>query len=162
MIATPACGLTLALSVVLAGCGKAPVAPAPAPTPTPTPVTAPATGSGNAPLAGPGIPSNGGTYYVVYRAEPDPIPLNTLFSITVDVFDGAERARRPADIDLAVDGRMPEHRHGMNRKPRIVRRDDGSFLVTGMLFHMPGLWELHFDVTRGGTTERSQVDVILE
>ncbi len=52
MIATLARGVTVALSLVVAGCGRAPLA----------------TGSGHAPLAGTGIPSNGGTYYIVYRA----------------------------------------------------------------------------------------------
>ncbi len=64
---------------------------------------------------------------------------------------------RPDDI-----GRMPEHRHGMTRRPVIVRRADGSFTITGMLFHMPGYWEIHFDITREGETERAQLEVDLD
>jgi hypothetical protein len=57
---------------------------------------------------------------------------------------------------------MPHHRHGMNREPSIERMDDGTFEITNMLFHMPGYWELHFDITRGMTTERAQVEITLE
>jgi hypothetical protein len=66
------------------------------------------------------------------------------------------------DVRLDVDARMPEHFHGMNRAPVITARPDGTFDVRGMLFHMSGYWELYFDVTRGGVTERAQVAVELE
>jgi hypothetical protein len=31
-----------------------------------------------------------------------------------------------------------------------------------MLFHMPGHWELYFDISRGGTSERAQFDIDLK
>ena len=57
---------------------------------------------------------------------------------------------------------MPEHGHGMNRVPRIEAKGGGRFRAEGLLFHMPGKWELYFDVTRGALTERAQADVHLE
>ena len=109
-----------------------------------------------------GVVSNAGRYYVVHRVDPDPIPLNEPFSVQVWVYDAADRSVPLTDIDFAIDGRMPEHRHGMTREPKITRNADGSFTVSGMLFHMPGFWELHFDILRDGQTERAQVDVILD
>ena len=45
---------------------------------------------------------------------------------------------------------------------RFSRLPDGSYKAEGMLFHMPGHWELYFDVSQGGRTERAQVDIQLK
>jgi len=65
------------------------------------------------------------------------------------------------DLELSVDAAMPEHGHGMNRVPRI-ETGDGHFRAEGLLFHMPGKWELYFDVTQGAVTERAQTIILLE
>jgi hypothetical protein len=65
------------------------------------------------------------------------------------------------DVELSVDAAMPEHGHGMNRVPRI-EAGDGHFRAEGLLFHMPGKWELYFDVTQGAVTERAQTIILLE
>ena len=36
---------------------------------------------------------------------------------------------------------------------------DGSYQVDGLLLHMPGYWEVYFDLTTGPVTERAQVAV---
>lgn len=103
--------------------------------------------------------SNGGTFTVGYMTDPDPIPLNELFSIEVRLSD----ADGPADdVTLIADADMPAHRHGMLRRPTVEKRSPGVFLVTGMQFHMPGEWVLYFDITQGGVTERAQFDVELD
>jgi hypothetical protein len=38
----------------------------------------------------------------------------------------------------------------------------GAYRVDGMLFHMPGYWELYFDLSREGVMERAQGAVTLE
>jgi hypothetical protein len=38
----------------------------------------------------------------------------------------------------------------------------GRFDVAGLLFHMPGYWELHFDVARENVVERAQMEFLLE
>jgi hypothetical protein len=106
------------------------------------------------------IASNDGSYRVAYRTEPAEIPLNEPFTVHTAVFDAANGA--PVEVTLDVDARMPAHRHGMVRAPAQVRNDDGTFTTTGMLFHMPGDWQLYFDVTRGGVTERAQTDIELD
>ncbi len=185
--ASRAClGLPAALALaVLAGCpsggedpsgAAAPPAVAPStraaapPAPPPPsgkagPVVAPSTpDAAPAAEAGPveGVASNDGTFYVEYSIDPHPLPLNEVFSLHIAIFDAADRSRRLTDVELAVDGRMPMHRHGMNREPVITRNEDGTFTVAGMLFHMPGDWVFHFDVTRQGITERAQADFVLE
>lgn len=98
---------------------------------------------------------------VRYRPEPSPIPLNEPFSLVVELLspDGSH----PWDVELLeVDGRMPHHRHGMNTSPRVTPLGGGRYRVEGMLFHMPGRWELSFDLTRDGATERAVEVVMLD
>ncbi len=48
--------------------------------------------------------------------------------------------------ELRADAVMPAHKHGMNYIPEVTPLDGNRFKVDGMLFHMPGVWELRFDV----------------
>lgn len=105
--------------------------------------------------------SNAGRYHVSVRA-PDPFPVNALFDLEVTVEEGCDPPRRPAAAALHVDAFMPEHRHGMTTEPVVVPRGDGRFTARGLLLHMPGRWEMYFDATDGGVTERTQLDFILE
>ena len=68
----------------------------------------------------------------------------------------------PAPEDLKVDAQMPEHRHGMNYRPTIAVTGKGRYRAEGLLFHMPGRWQLVFDVERDGRTERLATDLLLE
>ncbi|MEO9576153.1 MAG: hypothetical protein ABJ263_12430 [Tateyamaria sp.] len=47
---------------------------------------------------------------------------------------------------LVVDAEMPAHQHGMNYIPTVVDLGEGAFRVDGMLFHMPGVWEIQMDL----------------
>ncbi len=105
--------------------------------------------------------SNGGAYHVRVRAA-DPWPLNQLFSLEATVERGCDPPRRPVAPRLRVDAAMPEHRHGMNTDAVVTSLGEGRFGVEGLLLHMPGRWEMYFDVTDGGVTERAQLDFVLE
>lgn len=103
--------------------------------------------------------STTGRWDVRWTSAPTPIPENEPFALSVWVLgeDGAA-----ADVELVVDAGMPEHGHGMNRVPRVASSADGGFQVDGLLFHMPGRWELYFDITQGALTERAQVVIELD
>lgn len=105
--------------------------------------------------------SNDGAWHVKYRVVDDQIPLNEEFGLEVAVFD-QRTALVSSGIELHADAGMPQHRHGMLRQATVLPREDGTFLVEGMLFHMPGAWELYFDIKRGAVTERTQFDVELD
>lgn len=106
------------------------------------------------------IRSNGGSFSVTFESTPHPIPMNALFDLTFRVVSHQPgKTQEPA---IAVDARMPAHFHGMTRAPKLGRLPDGSYKAEGMLFHMPGHWELTFDVNHGGKTERAQADVDLK
>lgn len=123
-----------------------------------------ARGAGSAAPAWAEVTSNDGTYVVRYRVAPEDFEVGDLFGLTVDVrrADGA-----PLAASLAVDARMPEHGHGMNREPIVGGRADGEagggrFEAENLLFHMPGYWEVYLDLTRGAVTERAQFSIDLE
>jgi hypothetical protein len=107
------------------------------------------------------VVSNGGAFTVSYQTTPDPIPTNEPFDLKFTVTP--KQAPAPGtEFKVEVDARMPAHFHGMNRAPKLSRRPDGSYTAEGMLFHMPGHWELFFDVSQAGRTERAQVDIVLK
>jgi len=103
-----------------------------------------------------------GSWRVAWRTKPVGIPRGENFMIDAWVFAPGAPGTPVKDVVLEVDAWMPEHLHGMNRVPRVTRRDDNGFTFEGVYFHMPGFWELSFDVTEKGVTERATVRVDLE
>lgn len=124
--------------------------------------SAPPTAAWEAPLGTHSVLSNGGAWRVVYRTEPDPPPRGELFSVDAWICDAREPDRPREDVGLEIDAAMPQHQHGMNRVPTLARMDSGGSRAQGLLFHMPGRWELYFDVTQGAVTERAQVEILVE
>ena len=87
-----------------------------------------------------------GAVQVAWTADTPPITVGRHFTIQVRLC--------PADAVLArVDATMPAHRHGMNYRPSIKAMGAGLWQVEGLMFHMPGAWELRRDVQAGGRTE---------
>jgi hypothetical protein len=94
--------------------------------------------------------------FVVFRTVPATIEIGRHFSVEAIV------CATPASQALRVDAHMPEHRHGMNYRPTVSTTGGGRYVADGLMFHMPGRWELVFDVERGGQTERLATDLLLE
>jgi hypothetical protein len=97
-----------------------------------------------------------GDVVVVFRTVPAAIEIGRHFAVEAIV------CAEPAPRGLRVDAQMPEHRHGMNYRPTVTTAGDGRYLAEGLLFHMPGRWQLRFDVERDGRTERLATDIVLE
>ena len=96
-----------------------------------------------------------GGFRLRVRSEPEPIPLNEPFALVLERRDGAA-----VEVErIRVDAVMPAHRHGTNTQARVQRADAGPYRVTGLLFHMAGHWEIHFDILRDDVWERAQWDV---
>lgn len=134
-------GLIAAVGAGLLGCGKA----------SPNTVAVPARHQ---------FDSNGGSYSVVLETLPDPIQVNQLFDVRLTVTPKDPSVS--SDLRVQVDARMPAHFHGMYRMAKVTHRGGASWTAEGLLFHMSGLWELYVDITRGGVTERAQMDVELK
>jgi hypothetical protein len=77
------------------------------------------------------------------------------FAVRVERADAAQVRR----LRLEVDAAMPDHRHGLNARPQVSGNARDGFQVEGLLLHMPGYWEIYFDLTEGPVTERAQAAV---
>ncbi|MBL8859000.1 MAG: SMP-30/gluconolactonase/LRE family protein [Planctomycetes bacterium] len=108
------------------------------------------------------VTTNASSWRIAWRVKPNPIPRGETFVLDAWVFAPGHPHTPVKDVALSIDGWMPEHLHGMNRVPRVARRDDGGFTFEGVYLHMSGFWELAFDVTTKGLTERATVRVDLE
>ena len=97
-------------------------------------------------------------YLISFRPEPAPIEVGRPFSLLLNV---CTKANSPAEL-IAVDAQMPEHKHGMYYRPTIEAGAEGRYRVDGLVFHMPGRWELSLDVRAGEESERLTHDFILK
>lgn len=97
-------------------------------------------------------------YMIAFRPEPMRIEVGEPFSL---LFNVCTKNGNPAEL-VAVDARMAEHKHGMNYKPTIVSAGNGRYRAEGMVFHMPGRWELAIDVRAGEESERLTHEIILK
>ncbi len=165
----------------LFGCGAPEVRPEPVPEPSdplPPPEGAPATPeatevepevqpepAGDVPERAPweqeGVRtavSRAGTYTVHWRPVGGPVPKNEHFELDVWVFENVagEEPRPVTGAIVAVDAWMPDHGHGMIRRPRSTDNGDGSYRVRGMLFHMGGHWEVYVDLIVNHLSERAE------
>jgi len=88
-------------------------------------------------------------FALAYRLEPGKVAIGKPFAIEIGYC-----ARGPGPSRLAVDAEMPDHRHGMNYRPRLTVTGPGRARVEGMVFHMPGRWDLLFDLEDAVGRER--------
>ena len=96
------------------------------------------------------------SHYLV--AEPLRIEVGEPFSL---LFNVCTKNDKPAEL-VAIDAQMPEHKHGMNYRPTIVSLGEGRYRVDGMVFHMPGRWELAIDVRAGEESERLSHEFVVK
>jgi hypothetical protein len=100
------------------------------------------------PLAAPNLQQ--GAVQASWQTQGAPISVGRHFAIEVQLC--------PASAVLTrVDAHMPDHQHGMNYRPSVKRVGDensGRWRAEGLLFHMPGRWELRLDVALAGGAER--------
>lgn len=88
-----------------------------------------------------------GAVQAAWKVDGAPIAVGRHFAIDVRVC--------PVDAVLVrVDAMMTEHRHGMNYRPSVKRIGDGHWQAEGLMFHMPGRWELRLDVQAPGHNEQ--------
>lgn len=89
-------------------------------------------------------------YAVALRTAPEKIPVGKPFRVELAVCakDGAPLER------LDIDAQMPDHRHGMNYKPKLTSAGPGRYSAESLLFHMGGRWEIVVDVRGAGKTDR--------
>ncbi|MCL4798387.1 MAG: hypothetical protein KJ025_02300 [Burkholderiales bacterium] len=98
-------------------------------------------------------------YVVAFRPAPAPIAVGRAFALDAEV---CPKRAAPRPTGLRVDAHMPEHRHGMNYRATVASAGGARYRAEGLLFHMPGRWQIVFDVEAGAEVERAVRDVPLE
>jgi hypothetical protein len=92
-------------------------------------------------------------------ASPVPIRIGEPFSLALIVCDQQDKGF-PGTVKATA--RMPLHKHGMNYQPSVTAQGGGKFFLEGFLFHMPGLWQISFDLRANGLTDRIQIQYQLD
>ena len=98
-------------------------------------------------------------YEIVFTSRPAPIQTGQHFSLDLAV---CPRGSASLPETVRVDAVMPEHRHGMNYRPVVVARGAGLYHADGLMLHMPGNWEIRFDIVTAGGIERLATAIQLE
>ena len=82
-----------------------------------------------------------GKLLVVLQPPPMPAPINQIHTWQIKLTTPAGLPVRHAQI--AVDGGMPQHGHGLPTRPRVTGElADGTYLLEGVKFSMTGWWEV--------------------
>lgn len=90
-------------------------------------------------------PSASGRYAVALVPPAVAPAINQVHSWTVKLRDASGAPVTGAMV--TVGGGMPQHGHGFPTRPRVTREvEDGTYLVEGMKFSMPGWWNIKFDI----------------
>ena len=89
-----------------------------------------------------------------WRSEPAPIPVGAHLSIRFHLCG-------PPVGRVGVRGWMPDHRHGMNYRPSVTL-NGLSGRAEGLMFHMPGRWQLILDVRGAEGGEKLTAETVLE
>jgi len=98
-------------------------------------------------------------YQLVFKTTPSPIPVGQHFHLDFALCPIASAA---AAGEVRVDAHMPEHRHGMNYRPDVRSLGGGLYRAEGLMFHMPGRWELVFDVRSSDGATRLAQNLLIE
>jgi len=107
---------------------------------------------------GTGIVVYSDLYMLALRPDPLRLEVGLPFSLLMNV---CTKRDEPAEL-VGVGATMPEHRHGMNYATTVKAMGEGRYRVDGLLFHMPGNWEVTFDVRAGGEVQRLTHDFVLK
>lgn len=99
--------------------------------------------------------------YVVELVPPAVAPaINQMHSWNVKLQDASGAPVTGAR--LAVGGGMPQHGHGFPTKPRVTREvENGTYLVEGMKFSMPGWWDIKFDIQSAAGADKVTFNTVV-
>lgn len=102
---------------------------------------------------GPGPRTSAAGSYVATLEPAQPLRPRQMQTVQVVLRDAAGLAID--DAQIAIDGGMPRHGHGLPTRPRVTRAlGDGRYEIEGVRFNMGGWWEFRLSITtaRGADT----------
>ena len=95
-------------------------------------------------------------YVLAYKTEA--LEVAKHFALDVAI---CPKAGQPQAEGLKDDAQMPEHRHGINYAAEVKPLGPGRWRAEGLMFHMPGRWELVFEIRAAGVTDRLANTILL-
>lgn len=96
--------------------------------------------------------SKNGGLKVTYTSDPETIPIAHLISWKLQVMTAAGEPVKDAEITVA--GAMPEHNHDLPTMPKVTKNfGDGTYLIEGIEFTMPGWWAMTFTIKVADKTD---------
>ena len=96
----------------------------------------------------------GKTWKAWWRSEPAIVEIGRHFAIRFHLCGPPARTAK-------VRGWMPDHRHGMNYRAAVsLTGPKGA--ARGLLFHMPGRWQLILDIAGAAGREKLTAEMVLE
>lgn len=91
-------------------------------------------------------------HFVVTLVPPASVPVQEIHEWQVKVATPGGAPVSGAAVYL--NGGMPEHGHGLPTRPAVTREPvPGTYVVEGMKFSMPGMWELLVAVRKDTTSD---------
>jgi hypothetical protein len=98
--------------------------------------------------------------FVSMQSQLQPLTINQMHSWIIRITDTDSKPVEGATIE--VSGGMAEHDHGLATAPRVTDYlGDGSYLLQGMRFHMPGQWQLQLTILVDNSTYSANMTVEL-
>mgnify|MGYP001812217051 CR=1 FL=1 len=92
----------------------------------------------------------GQEHVAIVTTDPAILAIGDVFAATII----ACRADGTAfEGDMSVTAIMPAHGHGMNTAASVSQTGSGRFRADGLMFHMPGQWRLHIELSGSGADE---------
>jgi len=86
-------------------------------------------------------PTAEGTFVATLQPPATPAAINQIHAWQIKLTSPAGRPISHAQI--AVDGGMPQHGHGLPTRPQVTQElTDGTYLLEGLKFSMTGWWEI--------------------
>lgn len=73
------------------------------------------------------------------------IPLNQVVKLRVNI-EALDHQPIKGLTLIKFDAQMPAHRHGMVTKAKVSEISPNQYLIEGVKLHMPGIWQLTFDL----------------
>jgi hypothetical protein len=102
------------------------------------------------------IPSENGIYQIVLNQDLSTSPMREFVELDGVIYTADDKPIGMAQV--TVGGGMPAHGHGLPTSPIASVFDDGTFVVKGLKFSMPGGWIVVFDITSDAGVDSVTVD----
>lgn len=102
---------------------------------------------------GPGPRTSERGLYIASLQDAQELKARKMYTLRATVIDGAT-GQAVTGAAIAVDGGMPQHRHGLPTRPRVTQDfGNGTYEIRGMRFNMGGWWELKLVITTPAGTD---------